>query len=40
VQEVLVARQYRKPKFFNRVHTGYDWNIKHNRAHYDADNPP
>lgn len=31
--------QPRKPKFFNRVHTGYDWN-KYNRAHYDADNPP
>jgi hypothetical protein len=29
----------RKPKFFNRVHTGYDWN-KYNRTHYDHDNPP
>lgn len=29
----------RKPKYFNRVHTGYDWN-KYNRTHYDADNPP
>lgn len=29
----------RQPKFFNKVHTGYDWN-KYNRAHYDVDNPP
>ncbi|KYQ89168.1 hypothetical protein DLAC_10414 [Tieghemostelium lacteum] len=29
----------RKPKFFNRVHTGYDWN-KYNKTHYDFDNPP
>lgn len=29
----------RKPRFFNRVHTGYDWN-KYNRTHYDHDNPP
>ena len=29
----------RKPKYFNRVHTGYDWN-KYNKTHYDADNPP
>lgn len=29
----------RKPKYFNRVHTGYDWN-KYNKAHYDSDNPP
>jgi hypothetical protein len=29
----------RKPKYFNRVHTGYEWN-KYNRTHYDADNPP
>jgi Cactus-binding C-terminus of cactin protein len=43
----LEARQYwwrekhkpRRPKFFNKVHTGYDWN-KYNRAHYDVDNPP
>ncbi len=31
--------QARKPKFFNRVLTGYDWN-KYNRSHYDTDNPP
>lgn len=29
----------RKPRFFNRVHTGYDWNL-YNRKHYDKDNPP
>jgi len=29
----------RKPKFFNRVHTGYEWN-KYNQTHYDHDNPP
>jgi len=29
----------RKPKYFNRVHTGYEWN-KYNQVHYDMDNPP
>ncbi|KAJ1675896.1 hypothetical protein EV182_000364 [Spiromyces aspiralis] len=29
----------RKPRYFNRVHTGYDWN-KYNQTHYDHDNPP
>ncbi len=29
----------RKPRFFNRVKTGYEWN-KYNRTHYDRDNPP
>lgn len=29
----------RKPRFFNRVHAGYDWN-KYNQTHYDSDNPP
>eukprot|EP01079_Euglenida_sp_SAG-EU17-18_P012283 gene12283-2241_t len=29
----------KKPKYFNRVHTGYDWN-KYNITHYDYDNPP
>jgi len=29
----------RKPKYFNRVHTGYQWN-KYNSTHYDYDNPP
>merc|ERR1719160_382098 len=29
----------RKPRFFNRVKTGYAWN-KYNQTHYDHDNPP
>ena len=29
----------RKPKYFNRVQMGYDWN-KYNQTHYDYDNPP
>eukprot|EP01062_Namystynia_karyoxenos_P013517 TRINITY_DN14875_c0_g1_i1.p1 TRINITY_DN14875_c0_g1~~TRINITY_DN14875_c0_g1_i1.p1 ORF type:complete len:591 (+),score=232.09 TRINITY_DN14875_c0_g1_i1:72-1844(+) len=29
----------RKPKYFNRVHTGFDWH-KYNSTHYDVDNPP
>ncbi|XP_010412904.1 PREDICTED: cactin-like [Camelina sativa] len=29
----------RKPKYFNRVHTGHEWN-KYNQTHYDHDNPP
>ena len=29
----------RKPRFFNRVHTGFEWN-KYNQTHYDSDNPP
>lgn len=29
----------RKPRYFNRVKTGYDWNA-YNRTHYDHDNPP
>lgn len=29
----------RKPKYYNRVHTGYEWN-KYNQTHYDHDNPP
>eukprot|EP01012_Entosiphon_sulcatum_P002701 TRINITY_DN10614_c0_g1_i1.p1 TRINITY_DN10614_c0_g1~~TRINITY_DN10614_c0_g1_i1.p1 ORF type:complete len:312 (+),score=79.85 TRINITY_DN10614_c0_g1_i1:465-1400(+) len=29
----------RRPKYFNRVHTGYEWN-KYNSTHYDYDNPP
>lgn len=31
--------QARKPKYFNRVHTGFDW-TKYNQTHYDYDNPP
>jgi len=29
----------RKPRFINKVRTGYDW-TKYNQAHYDKDNPP
>ena len=29
----------RKPRYFNRVKTGYDWNA-YNKIHYDRDNPP
>lgn len=29
----------RKPRYFNMVHTGFEWN-KYNQTHYDMDNPP
>eukprot|EP00003_Mantamonas_plastica_P016886 TRINITY_DN2825_c0_g1_i1.p1 TRINITY_DN2825_c0_g1~~TRINITY_DN2825_c0_g1_i1.p1 ORF type:complete len:336 (+),score=137.03 TRINITY_DN2825_c0_g1_i1:189-1196(+) len=29
----------RKPQFFNKIRTGYDWNA-YNRVHYSYDNPP
>lgn len=29
----------RKPRYFNKVLTGYEWN-KYNQTHYDTDNPP
>ena len=29
----------RKPRYINRVRTGWDWN-KYNQTHYDHDNPP
>lgn len=37
----MLADKYRprKPRYFNRVKTGYDWN-KYNKTHYDQDNPP
>ncbi|CAF3079483.1 unnamed protein product [Rotaria socialis] len=31
--------QPRKPRFSNRVHTGYEWN-QYNRTHYDKNSPP
>lgn len=31
--------QPRKPKYFNRIKTAYDWTT-YNRTHYDRDNPP
>lgn len=47
VSMMLCAQHYtweekyrpRKPRFFNRVRTGYSWN-KYNMTHYDHDNPP
>lgn len=40
-QKFLWSDKYRprKPRFFNRVHTGFEWN-KYNQTHYDIDNPP
>lgn len=46
-QEVNIEQFYnwsdkyrpRKPRYYNRVHTGYDWN-QYNKKHYDVDNPP
>jgi hypothetical protein len=46
-QEVSIEHFYnwsdkyrpRKPRYYNRVHTGYDWN-QYNKKHYDVDNPP
>ena len=46
-QEVQLDHNYlwsdkyrpRKPRYYNRVHTGYDWN-QYNKKHYDVDNPP
>jgi len=29
----------RKPKYYNRIKTGYEW-TSYNRTHYDHDNPP
>ena len=40
-QQYAWADKYRprKPRYFNRVKTGYDWN-KYNKTHYDRDCPP
>jgi len=38
-REVVDRYKPRKPRFFNRVKTGYDWN-RYNQSHYDHDNPP
>ncbi len=37
--ELIEKYRPRKPRFFNRVKSGYDWN-RYNSAHYDRDNPP
>ncbi|KAJ2777626.1 hypothetical protein H4R18_005064 [Coemansia javaensis] len=47
VEAAMPARTYawqdkhrpRKPRYLNRVHTGYEWN-RYNQTHYDKDNPP
>ena len=47
VESALLEQSYewsdkhrpRKPRYFNRVHTGFEWN-KYNQTHYDVDNPP
>ncbi|KAK2967183.1 hypothetical protein RJ640_005227 [Escallonia rubra] len=31
--------ELKKPRYFSRVHTGYEWN-KYNRIHYDHQSPP
>ncbi|KAJ5103303.1 hypothetical protein N7532_003832 [Penicillium argentinense] len=40
-QEPAWAGKYRprKPRYFNRVQMGFEWN-KYNQTHYDHDNPP
>ncbi|KAK4296314.1 hypothetical protein Pmani_031188 [Petrolisthes manimaculis] len=40
-QNFLWSDKYRprKPRYFNLVHTGFEWN-KYNQTHYDMDNPP
>merc|ERR1711988_452453 len=45
--ETLAKKRYdwedkykpRKPRFFNRVKCGFEWN-KYNQTHYDRDTPP
>ena len=41
VTEPQWASKYRprKPRYFNRVQMGYEWN-KYNQTHYDHENPP
>ncbi|KAL2261644.1 hypothetical protein VTK26DRAFT_3713 [Humicola hyalothermophila] len=41
IQRPIWADKYRprKPRYFNRVLMGYEWN-KYNQTHYDHDNPP
>ncbi|KAL2022067.1 hypothetical protein VTK56DRAFT_6111 [Thermocarpiscus australiensis] len=41
ISRPLWADKYRprKPRYFNRVLMGYEWN-KYNQTHYDHDNPP
>ena len=39
VEDWMKKYKPRKPKFFNRIKTGYEWN-RHNQTHYDHKNPP
>lgn len=39
ISKPLSHTALRKPKFFNRVQLGYEWN-KYNQTHYDTENPP
>lgn len=39
MEEWMQKYKPRKPKFFNRIKTGYEWN-RHNQTHYDHKNPP
>ncbi|KAJ8096719.1 cactus-binding C-terminus of cactin protein-domain-containing protein [Lipomyces tetrasporus] len=34
-----MKEKLKKPKYFNRVQMGFDWN-KYNQTHYNQDNPP
>lgn len=40
-QKLTWSKKYapQKPKYFNRVQRGYEWN-RYNRTHFDEDNPP
>lgn len=37
--EVQLGGTGRRPRYFNRVKTGFDWNF-YNQTHYDKENPP
>lgn len=39
LEEWMKKFKPRKPKFFNRIKTGYDWN-RYNLSHFDNTNPP
>jgi hypothetical protein len=39
LEEWMKKFKARKPKFFNRIKTGYDWN-RYNLSHFDNTNPP
>eukprot|EP00158_Paraphelidium_tribonemae_P008501 Partr_v1_DN28593_c0_g1_i2_m72772 putative cactin, spliceosome C complex subunit len=41
LEQILDSNRFkpRKPRFYNLVYTGFDWN-RYNQTHYDSDNPP